>query len=146
MFSYGLTQELPFSFDMVITELRRELEKRGFEILSVNSIDEPFNELLDITFKRYTIISAAILPLAYRALVMNENFGVMLPCNIAVYEKEEKIVISAIKPTMFTHVIENGFLTNSLMMIERKLQEVFSAFERKSAKIIRNRDREVISC
>jgi len=141
MLSYSLTQEFPYSFDTVMAELPKELKKKGFKILSINSIDQPFNELLDITFKRYTIISAAILPLAYRALTMNENFGVVLPCNIAVYEKDENIVISAIKPTIFTHVVGNGFLTNGLMLIERKLQDVLRAFEKKGAKITNSKEK-----
>ena len=134
--SYGLTQELSLSFDTVMTELPRELKKKGFKILSVNSIDQPFNELLDIAFRRYTIISVAILPLAYKALKLDKNFGVMLPCNVAVYEKDENTVISAIKPTALTHVIGNSILTNSLMLIERKLQDVLNAFEKKKNKML----------
>ena len=131
----SLTQQLPFSFDTVMVQLQRELKKKGFKILSISSIDKPFNELLDITFSRYSIISVAILPLAYRALTMDEDFGVVMPCNVAVYEKDDKTVISAIKPTAFTHLIGDGILAGTLMLIERKLQDVLSVFERRGSKL-----------
>lgn len=132
----NLSRQFPLPFDTVMAQLPKELKKRGFKILSTCSIDKPFNELLDITFCRYSIISAAILPLAYRALTMDEDFGVVMPCNVAVYEKNEKTVISAIKPTALTHLIGDGILTNCLTLIERKLQDVLNAFERKGAKSV----------
>ena len=141
----NLTQQLQLPFDTVMAYLQRELRKKGFKILSISSIDKPFNELLDITFSRYSIISAAILPLAYRALTMDENFGVVMPCNVAVYEKDDKTVISAIKPTAFTHLIGDGILTSTLTLIERKLQDVLSVFERRGSKLVHSAQCSVLS-
>ncbi|MFP4163230.1 MAG: DUF302 domain-containing protein [Chitinispirillaceae bacterium] len=139
MLSYGLTREFPFAFDTVITELPKELKKKGFEILSICHLDHTFNDLMDIDFRRYSIFSVTIVPLAYKALVREENFGVALPCNIAVYEKRGETVISTIKPSAFMHVIGNQDLNNGAAVLERKLQNVLDAFERKRSKIERSR-------
>ncbi len=139
MLSYGLTREFPFSFDTVIAELPKELKKKGFEILSISHIDQTFNDLMDINFRRYSIFSVTILPLAYKALIREEDFGVALPCNIAVYDKNGETVITAIKPTAFMHVIGNENLTTGAAVIERKLEDVLKVFERKRAKIQRSR-------
>ena len=139
MLSYGLTREFPFSFDTVLSELPKELNKKGFEILSICNIDQTINALMDITFKRYTIFSVAILPLAYKALVKEDDFGVVLPCNIAVYDNNGETVISTIKPTAFMHIIGNESLTMGATIIERKLQDVLNTFERKKSRIQRSK-------
>jgi len=125
-------------------QLLKELKKKGFNILSVSSIDKPFNELLDITFSRYSVISVVVLPLAYRALTMDEDFGAVMPCNIAVYEKDDKTVISAIKPTAFTHLIGDGILTSTLMLIERKLQDVLDTVGRRGSRLVNSSQFSVI--
>ncbi len=139
MLTYGLTREFPFDFDTVMAELPKVLRKKGFEILSTCHIDQTFNELMDIDFRRYSILSVTILPLAYKALVREKDFGVALPCNIAVYEKNGETVISTIRPSVFMHVIGNENLTTGASVMERKLQDVLDAFERKKIKTERSR-------
>lgn len=139
MSTYGLSREYPFSFETVLKLLPKELRKKGFDILSSCDINDTFREFLGISFKRYTIFSVANLPLSYKALQREELFGLVLPCNVAVFEKEGSTVVAALNLRSFMHIINNENLNEGAAIIERKLHEVLESLEKKKERIQKGR-------
>lgn len=127
MINYGFTKEVKLPFEEVIAVVTEELKKEGFGILTRIDVQEKFKEKLDIDFKKYVILGACNPASAHKAIVAEENIGLMLPCNVIVYEKEDKTVVSIIKPTVAMQVIENEGLKQIAGDVETKLKNVFDS-------------------
>ncbi|MQY65732.1 MAG: DUF302 domain-containing protein [Clostridia bacterium] len=125
--NYGFTKEVKLPFEEVIAVVTEELKKEGFGILTRIDVQEKFKEKLGIDFKKYVILGACNPASAHKAIVAEENIGLMLPCNVIVYEKEDKTVVSIIKPTVAMRMIENEELKQIATQVETKLKNVFDS-------------------
>jgi uncharacterized protein (DUF302 family) len=99
MIDYGFTKELDISFDETVTKVTEALRREG----SCNP-----------TF-------------AHKAIVAEENIGLMLPCNILVYEKDRKTVLGVIKPSVAMKMVPNPELERNAQTVEAKLKSVFDS-------------------
>jgi uncharacterized protein (DUF302 family) len=129
MITYGFTKELDASFERVKESAIEELKKEGFGILTEIDVRAKFKEKLGIEFRNYVILGACNPPNAYKAILAEENLGLMLPCNVIVYEKGSKTVISVIKPTVAMQVVGNPQLEPIGRFIETKLKAAFDAVQ-----------------
>jgi uncharacterized protein (DUF302 family) len=127
MINYGFTKELDIPFEKLKERVTEELKKEGFGILSEIDVKEKFKEKLGIDFKKYVILGACNPPNAYKSILAEENIGLMLPCNVIVYEKDQKTVLSIIKPTVVMGTINNNALRAIAEEVEAKLKKVFDA-------------------
>ena len=126
MIKYGFTKEINKPFDEIINLVTEKLKKEGFGILTRIDVNEKFKEKLGIDFKRYEILGACNPQSAYDAIIAEENIGLMLPCNVIVYEKDGRTGISIIKPTMAMGMINNDKLKSVAEKVEHKLERVFN--------------------
>lgn len=83
-------------------------------------------EKLCIDFAKYVILGACHPPSAHKAIVIEWDIGLMLPCNVIIYEKEGKTVVSIIRPTAAMQMIENKALTQIAEEMEAKLKSVLT--------------------
>lgn len=127
MINYGFTKEIDASFEETLEKATNELKKEGFGILSQIDVANKFKEKLGIDFKKYTILGACNPPSAHKAILVEENIGLMLPCNVIIYERQNKIVVSIIKPTVAMKMIGNVELEQIASTIEKKLKKVFDS-------------------
>ena len=127
MITYGFVKELEASFDEAVARVTEELKKEGFGILSSIDLKEKFREKLGIDFRKYVILGACNPPLAHRSLTAEENIGLLLPCNVIVYEKDGKSVVGIIKPSVAMSMVENEELASTAATVETKLKNVFDA-------------------
>jgi uncharacterized protein (DUF302 family) len=124
---YGFIKTVDKPFEDVLGIVKNELKKEGFGILSTIDVREKFKEKLGIDFTGYTIFGACHPPSAYEAIKNEENIGLMLPCNVVVYERKDKVAVGVIKPTVAMQMIENDGLAEIAQKIEQKLKRVFDA-------------------
>jgi uncharacterized protein (DUF302 family) len=127
MIDYGFVKELDIAFDETVTKVTEALKKEGFSVLTSIDVQQKFKEKLGIDFQRYTILGACNPVFAHKAISAEENIGLRLPCNILVYEKGRKIVLSVVKPTVAMQMITNPDLEGIAQTIEAKLKSVFDA-------------------
>ena len=127
MINYGFTKEIYKSFEEAVDLVSEELKKEGFGILTKIDVKNKFKEKLGIDFKKYVILGACNPSSAHKAIVAEENIGLMLPCNVIVYEKENKIMVSIIKPSVAMEMINNKKLKEVAKHIETKLRNVIDA-------------------
>lgn len=127
MINYGFTKEIDASFEETLDKVSSELKKEGFGILTQIDIAEKFKEKLGIDFKKYIILGACNPPSALEAILVEENIGLMLPCNVVIYERQNKTVVSIIKPTLAMKMIDNLKLEQIASTIEKKLKKVFDS-------------------
>jgi uncharacterized protein (DUF302 family) len=104
---YGFSRTVDFGFDEATERTREALKEEGFGVLSEIRLDEKLKEKLGVDFRRYIILGACNPPLAYKTLQEDINIGLLLPCNVIVYEAEDenKSVVAAIDAKAMLSVV-----------------------------------------
>jgi uncharacterized protein (DUF302 family) len=82
---------------------------------------------IDAEFKTYIILGACNPALAHKALQSEEELGLLLPCNVLVYERERETVVSVFNPLIMTEIIENNNLTPIATEVKERLERVLKA-------------------
>ncbi len=105
--TYGFSKSVDMPFDKAVEKVTEELKKQGFGVLTTIDVKKTLKEKLDVDFKKYVILGACNPPFAYQALQAEEEIGLLLPCNVIVYEKEDGVQVAAFDPMMMTSVVDN---------------------------------------
>lgn len=104
---YGFTKKTDLAFDAAIERVTETLKAEGFGILTTIDVKDTLKKKLDVNFKKYTILGACNPSFAHQALQAEEEIGLLLPCNVIVYEQEGKTVVSGFDPMTMTRIVEN---------------------------------------
>ncbi|MBI4144440.1 DUF302 domain-containing protein [Candidatus Woesearchaeota archaeon] len=127
MAEYSNTKATVLSYSEAVEKTRQVLKNEGFGIITEIDIKAKLKEKLNIDFPNYIILGACHPMSAYEALQKETEIGLMLPCNVIVYEKEGKVFVSAIKPTEVMKRINNPKLTELAERVEQKLKKAITA-------------------
>ncbi len=88
--NYGYSVKTSLSFDQAVAKTTDELKKDGFGILTEIDVRGTLKKKIDLEFRRYVILGACNPQLASKALLAETEIGLLLPCNVIVYENEDK--------------------------------------------------------
>ena len=125
--SYNNSKKVNLTYDEAINKAIEELKKEGFGVLTEIDVKETLKKKLDVDFRKYKILGACNPSMAYRALQMEENIGVMLPCNVIVQEtKDGSIRVSAINPMVAMQSVDNPNLSEVAELVSEKLNKVLN--------------------
>ncbi len=125
--SYGFSKPVSLPYDKAIEKVTEELKKEGFGVLTTIDVKDTLKKKLDVDFKRYVILGACNPPFAYNALQAEEQIGLLLPCNVIVYEKEGKTIVGVFDPMTMAKLVENDALKSIAEDIAAKLRRVLNA-------------------
>jgi uncharacterized protein (DUF302 family) len=125
--SYGFSKTLNLSYEKAIEKVTEELKKEGFGVLTSIDVKETLKKKINVDFKKYTILGACNPVLAHKALLTEEELGLLLPCNVIVYEKEDKTAVSIFNPMTMTKIVNNDNLKLVAEEVTAKLTRVFEA-------------------
>ena len=105
--SYGYTRELRgVSFDQAVERTTAALKAEGFGVLTTIDVKETLKKKIGADFRRYVILGACNPELAHRALVSELGIGLLLPCNVTVFEGDDgQTVVQMIKPASMFEVV-----------------------------------------
>lgn len=120
---YGITREVEDDFSETVEKTAEELEKQGFGVLTEINIRKKLEKKLDVDFQNYKILGACSPSHAYEALQQETELGLLLPCNVIVYEEEGQVYVSAVDPETLLNVTENENLEEVATEIKEKLTE-----------------------
>jgi uncharacterized protein (DUF302 family) len=97
--AFGLRVRIPFDYDQAIERTTAALKQEGFGVLTTIDVRQTLKQKLDAEFRRYTILGACNPTLAHRALQAEIDIGLLLPCNVVVYESgPRESVVAAMAP------------------------------------------------
>lgn len=102
----GIRRDLTDTYDTALARLPDALKSEGFGVLTEIDVAATLKAKLDVDFRRYKILGACNPTLAHEALGTMLEIGVMLPCNVVVYERDDGgATVIAIDPmqTMAAH-------------------------------------------
>jgi uncharacterized protein (DUF302 family) len=124
---YGFSRVVSHSYDRAVERVTEELQKEGFGVLTTIDVKETLRKKLGVDFPRYVILGACNPPLAHRALQAEEQIGLLLPCNVIVYERGGETVVGAFDPMMMATVLEKEAMRLIAEEVRRKLERVVAA-------------------
>ncbi len=106
---YGIRKSVGLPWPEAVERVRELLGEVGFGILTEIDVKETLKKKLDVDFDRYVILGACNPPLAHRALKAERDIGLLLPCNVIVYEEgEDRSVVAAIDPNSMIELSGGG--------------------------------------
>lgn len=95
----GNWRNLALSFDEALARVPDALKQEGFGIITQIDMQETFKAKLGVDFRRYRILGACNPTFARSALDADLRIGVLLPCNVVVYERDDgRATVGAIDP------------------------------------------------
>jgi uncharacterized protein (DUF302 family) len=124
---YGFSKTVDMPYELTIEKVATELKKEGFGVLTSIDIKETLKQKIDVDFKKYAILGACNPPIAHKALQEEEELGLLLPCNVIVYEKDNKTRVSIFDPMVMTWIIENDNIKPIATEVQERLQRVLKA-------------------
>lgn len=127
---YGFSKTVDVPFGEAVEKARAALKEEGFGVLSEIDIKEKLKEKLGVDFRRYIILGACNPPLAYKTLQEELEIGLLLPCNVIVYEADEtgKSVVAAVDAKAMLSVVgNNATLDQVASEVNERLQRVISS-------------------
>jgi len=129
---YGLRVVLNTGFDQAVERATAALKVEGFGVLTSIDVKATLKQKLDVDFRRYTILGACNPPLAHRGLTAELELGLLLPCNVIVYEDgPARSVVSAMAPVAALGVVgDNPELATVAREADERLRRVLYALER----------------
>ncbi|MBK9163200.1 MAG: DUF302 domain-containing protein [Acidobacteria bacterium] len=93
---YGIKRELALTFDEALEKTKDALKTEGFGVLTEIDLKAKFKEKLEKEFGNYIILGACNPKYAFEALGKDMDLGLLLPCNVVVYEENGATVVAAI--------------------------------------------------
>ncbi len=126
--SYAYQAELDLPIDAAIEKVTAALKEEGFGILTEIDIKSTLKKKLDADFRKYIILGACNPVLAHQALQTELEIGLLLPCNVIVYENEAQngSVVSIVDPIAMLGVVINPNLQLVAHEAEARLKRVYA--------------------
>jgi uncharacterized protein (DUF302 family) len=123
----ALRVKLDIPYEQAVERVTRALKEEGFGVLTEIDVKAPMKKKLDADFRKYVILGACNPPLAHRALSTELEIGLLLPCNVIVYEEDGGSVVSIVDPISMLGVVQNPALEPVASEARARLQRVAQA-------------------
>ena len=111
-------------YDQMVADTTVALKAQGFGVLTQIDMQATLKQKLNVDFRRYIILGACNPPLAYRALSTTLDVGLLLPCNVVVYEEGDGSVVTVQDPILMMQVIDNPLLDEIAREARARLEKV----------------------
>ena len=133
---YGLSVTLPVAFDTAVADTTAALKTEGFGVLTSIDVQHTLKTKLNRDFRKYVILGACNPVLADRALQAELEIGLLLPCNVIVYEAaSEQSVVAAMAPLVALGIVgANPALQDVAREADERLRRALAALEAAASK------------
>ena len=128
MAAFGIQKTLDLGFDETLARLPEALKAEGFGVLTEIDVQATLKKKLDVDFRRYRILGACNPPFAHRALQHSLDVGMLLPCNVIVYEADDRrTVVSAVDPMQTLAAQGDPAIRPLAAEVQQKLRRVIDS-------------------
>ncbi|MBI5353639.1 MAG: DUF302 domain-containing protein [Chloroflexi bacterium] len=126
----GFQSTLNLPYETVLEKVTEALKAEGFGILTSIDVKETMKKKLGVDFGKYMILGACNPPLAHKALTARPDVGLLLPCNIIVYEEDDATIVNIIDPISMTNFIQDPALESVAGEARQRLKRVSEAIQK----------------
>lgn len=124
----GTPVHVGLPYDQAVQRATEALKAEGFGVLTEIDVKATMRKKLDADFRRYVILGACNPPLALRALNADLDVGLLLPCNVVVYEVDDSTsVINVVDPVSMLGVLPTPGLEPIAEEAKARLERVADA-------------------
>lgn len=128
--AYGIRVEMPVSYEEAVERATAALKSEGFGVLTTIDVKQTIKQKLDKDFRKYVILGACNPPIAYQALTTETEIGLLLPCNVIVYENGPgRSIVTAVAPLVSMSRAGNDALRPLGKQVDAKLRKVLATLE-----------------
>ncbi len=121
---YGYKKQVDINFADAIGRVKSALSQEGFGVLAEIDVKSALEEKLGINYDNYIILGACNPSLAHKALEAEKEIGLLLPCNVIVYEDGGNVFVSSILPKAAMSMVRNAELSEIADVAQEKLKKV----------------------
>jgi len=120
---YAMTAVLDATYDDAVARTKAALAEQGFGVVTEIDVKTLFKKKLDRDFRPYVILGACNPNYAFQTLQAELDVGLLLPCNVIVYETDDhQVCVAAINPIKALEVIANPELQRLAEEVSQKLK------------------------
>lgn len=122
---YAFSAVLDTSYEDAVSRVTNALKEEGFGVLTEIDVKATLKKKLDADFRKYVILGACNPPYAHKTLQADLDVGLLLPCNLIVYETDDrKAYVSALNPISALEIIKNDQIRKIAEEVSAKLKRV----------------------
>jgi uncharacterized protein (DUF302 family) len=108
---YGFGHRVALAFPDTIQAATAALKQEGFGVLTEIDVKATLKTKLGVDYQPYVILGACNPQLAYRGLQAEPELGLLLPCNVIVYDNGDGTsTVSIVDPLQMLGVVDNPAL------------------------------------
>ncbi|MCC3145931.1 DUF302 domain-containing protein [Halanaerobium sp. Z-7514] len=125
MSNYSMKKKVDLDYEDAIEKVKAELKKEGFGVLSEIDMKQTFKDKIGEDFNKYIILGACNPKFAYKVLQMEEDIGLLLPCNVIVSTSDSgDTIVAVINPMAVMNLSNNEEIKKLAKEIKERLERV----------------------
>jgi len=124
---YGVGRDLDQSFQEVLGRVREALKAEGFGVITEIDVQKTMKEKLGVDGRPHVILGACNPKYAHEALGVEDDLGLLLPCNVVVYEKGKGSRVAVINAGAMMGIVGNDRLAPIADEIQARLDRVLAS-------------------
>ncbi|MBF8435874.1 DUF302 domain-containing protein [Halanaerobiaceae bacterium Z-7014] len=125
MSNYSMKKKVDLNYEDALEKVKAELKEEGFGVLSEIDMKQTFKDKIGEDFNKYIILGACNPKFAYKALQMEEDIGLLLPCNVVVYTSDSgDTSVAIINPMEVMNLPNNQEIKELAKEIKERLERV----------------------
>ena len=127
--AFGLSTTLNMPHAEAIERVQTALAAQGFGVLTTIDVKATMQKKLGVETRPYVILGACNPPLAHQALEADPTVGLLLPCNVIVFEGDTpgESIVSVIDPMTMVQLSDNPVLADVAAQARARLEQVVAA-------------------
>lgn len=127
--AYAFQTTTPRSFEQALARVTELLAEEGFGVLTEIDVKATLARKLNIETRPYTILGACNPPFAHRALAAVPQVGVLLPCNVAVWDEGPHRVVAVMEPLVMAQVVDHPEVRSVAWEVSARLHAVLEKLD-----------------
>lgn len=127
--NFAYRTELNMDYEQAVEKVTAALKEEGFGVLTNIDMQATLKQKLDVDFRKYAILGACNPPLASQSLKTQLNIGLLLPCNVIVYEDDNGSVVEILDPLKMMEIAGNPDLEPVAQEAQNRLKRAIESLK-----------------